>query len=512
MRVQVSPAGRMVRVASPSVMTAARIAAVSSNGLMSISRFLDFVEQTDDLELIPSKDLKAHLTKIADEFVAFRDRLSKIDALLPFQEEGVSFLWRNRGALLTDEQGLGKTIQGLCAIEPGRQALVICPAFMREVWYDECVKWRPDLSPFIVEGKLIRDVPEPNEVWIASYESLPVDVHKLATLYPGTVLIADEAQMLRNYTAIRTRTFRSLARIVKKSGYVWLFTGTPIINEPSDLWSLLQAAAITDVYNGRSEFERLWGAYRSVQGVCWGRPKPEAIERVRPHYLRRNRLEVLPQLPGKIYTDIRVPVKPSREEQRELAETLRLHEVDFERGDFEKLRSTNVSTSRRILSLLKLPTALSFVQRIDRPIVVFSCFRETTEAFRKLRGWKVINGEEQPSRRKAFVDELQRGELSGLACTIQTAGIGFTMTKSHDALFIDEAFTPAENDQAEDRLCRIGQNDVVQITKLVADHPIDRRVHQILKVKRELSAPMKWTNSHSSFPLERLRVFIDQMP
>lgn len=512
MRVTASPAGRMVRVSSSSVSTMSFITEkYGPSGLLTISEFLDFIDHTEGLEITPSHDLKSHFQKLISSAESLFNKTNTRHSLLPFQEEGVQFLWKNKGAILTDEQGLGKTIQLLSAIEPGRQALVICPAFMREVWYDECVKWRPDLKPFIVEGKLVNEVPEPNEVWIASYESLPVDVHKLHTFFPGTHLISDEAQMLRNYTARRTQVFRSLARLVKKSGYVWLATGTPIINDPSDLWSLLQAAGIT-AYNGRDQFEKLWGAYRSVNGICWGQPKPEAFDRVRPHYLRRNRLEVMPQLPGKIYTDIRVPIKASKDDLELLQSVLSQHELEISKGDLDKLRSTNVSSARRVLSLLKLPAALSFVSKIDRPVVVFSCFKDTTEAFRKLKGWKVINGDESVKSRKTYVDQFQAGGLVGLACTIATAGLGFTMTKSHDALFIDQAWTPAENEQAEDRVCRIGQNEVVQITRLIADHQLDKRVHQVLAVKSKLSQPMKWGNSHPLFPLERLRDLVRELP
>lgn len=507
MRITVYPAGRsMVRVESPRVVDMTYVLTYGKGGYMSIERFLDFVEKFEP-EITPSKDLREHFLAILKAEDSLDPHLGQLESLMPFQQQGVAFLWRNRGALLTDEQGLGKTIQALSAIEPNRQALVICPAFLRLTWYAECRRWRKDLTPAIVEGKLDA-VPEPNHVLIASYESLPLDAHKIGTFFPGTVLVADEAQMVRNYSAERTRLFRSLARVVRQSGFVWLLTGTPVVNEPDDLWSLLQACGIAnEVYGNRDMFDKLWGGYRTVQGICWGKPKQEAMNRVQPHYLRRNRLEVLPELPGKIYSDLVIDVAPTIRDKM-LLDAADQEVAEFKLDDLSKIRSTNVSTARRALSKLKLPTALARAKVATDPLVVFTCFKETARAFEKLKDWKVIDGDEPMRRRQSIVEALQRGELRGVACTIATAGLGFTMTASHDALFVDETFSYAENAQAEDRLCRIGQDKVVQITRIVANHQLDKRVHQILAVKRKHAQPMMWGNAYMRPSVDRLREFM----
>jgi SNF2 family DNA or RNA helicase len=91
-------------------------------------------------------------------------------------------------------------------------------------------------------------------------------------------------------------------------------------------------------------------------------------------------------------------------------------------------------------------------------------------------------------RRDEAIDAFQAGKLRGIACTIQAGGVGITLTKAHHAVFIDRTFVPGDNLQAEDRVCRIGQDRGVIISDIVCDHPIDRRVHELLRKKEKLIA------------------------
>ena len=76
--------------------------------------------------------------------------------------------------------------------------------------------------------------------------------------------------------------------------------------------------------------------------------------------------------------------------------------------------------------------------------------------------------------------------VRGIAGTVGAMGVGVTLTRAAHAVFVDRPWTPAEEDQAEDRICRIGQERPVMITRLIADHPVDRRVQSVLDKKRRL--------------------------
>src|SRR5262245_5578154 len=115
------------------------------------------------------------------------------------------------------------------------------------------------------------------------------------------------------------------------------------------------------------------------------------------------------------------------------------------------------------------------------PLVVFSAHREPIEALAARGGWGVITGGTEPRRRQEVVDAFQAGRLKGVGRTIQAGGTGLTLTRASTALFVDLDWTPANNLQAEDRVCRIGQRaGHVRIIRMVSDHPLDRRVLRVL--------------------------------
>jgi len=88
--------------------------------------------------------------------------------------------------------------------------------------------------------------------------------------------------------------------------------------------------------------------------------------------------------------------------------------------------------------------------------------------------------------RTSIEESFQRGELLGIAATIQAGGVAITLTRSHHALFTDLEWTPALNAQAEDRICRIGQTNGCIITRLQANHVLDERINELLSQKQTL--------------------------
>ncbi len=85
---------------------------------------------------------------------------------------------------------------------------------------------------------------------------------------------------------------------------------------------------------------------------------------------------------------------------------------------------------------------------------------------------------------------FQAGELKGVAATLTAGGFGLTLTRARYALFVDKWWNDAVNDQARHRIHRIGQTEVQLVTELVADHDLDARVAQILRMKAGWSKPV----------------------
>jgi SNF2 family DNA or RNA helicase len=121
------------------------------------------------------------------------------------------------------------------------------------------------------------------------------------------------------------------------------------------------------------------------------------------------------------------------------------------------------------------------------PLVVFSAHVKPFDVLRGRPGWAIIDGSTPAQDRQSIVESFQNGLINGVACTIQAGGVGITLTRAWKALFVDQDWVPANNWQAEDRICRIGQtNDKVEIVRFVSNHPIDRRLMELLSNKAEL--------------------------
>lgn len=483
-----------------------------------------------------------------------QDRASKIDEVLraknmslyPFQRLGVQWLATRYGALLADEQGLGKTIQAITAVPAGVPVLVVAPAVAKGVWTREVARWRPHLKVSMLAGRDSFRWPERGEMVVTNYDILPEihqvpcdgklpakpcvscgtavnhlgikvkalpgthepgctgflereecpGCHKLLDLpLPETVVLYDEAQALKSGKARRTKRGRALSSAVRrKSGRAWLLTGTPMMNDPKELWSVYKAAGLAEeAFGDWSTFIQLFnGKALFFGGYEWGSPKAEVVERIRRVSLRRKREEVLPDLPVKTHREIVVDV-----DRKALAECDRFLE---EHGGIERvlglieaagIRFETMSRVRQALSMAKTPALLAMVKiheenNPDSPLVVFSAHRFPVDQLAKRAGWRVITGDTPAAERTLIEDAFQAGKLKGVACTIKAGGVAITLTRSHYAIYVDREFTPAWNAQSEDRICRIGQTRGCMIDILVANHQLDQRVSELLTRKQTL--------------------------
>lgn len=428
--------------------------------------------------------------------------------LFPFQRDGVAFLAGQSNAGLFDEMGLGKTVQALMAIPNiGKlctPTIVVSPASVKGIWQKEITKWRPDIkNVYIVSGREGFFPPSPGEVVICNYAILPDAedcMHLEEELYPGTILIGDEIHKAKNSKANRTKSFRRLRRLVNdNAGSVWGLTGTPLLNNGGELREVCKSIGIfTRAYRDEKAFDMLFenknpDRYSTKHIPDFYAPFPEVAKRLSLVSLRRERKEVLPQLPSKLYREIQAD-PPDGEAARicdealgdELVlEALRILE---EGGESSFGGMGALMEARKCLAICKIPALLELVDEYEdneTPLVVFSAHRMPIDILKKREGWIVITGSTNPMKRAQIETDFQAGKYKGIAGTIRAMSEGLTLTYAHHAAFVDLDWTPAQNNQAEDRVCRIGQDRGVNIIRLVADHDLDRMITDLLVRKAE---------------------------
>jgi hypothetical protein len=482
------------------------------------------------LDMLP--ELSAALQAKAADFKAgvteAEGRLDEADALLrgrglflfPFQREGVRWLTNRWGALLADQMGLGKTVQALLAIPKKSPVIIVAPAVAKGVWKREAAKWRPDLKIEVLSGRGSFRWPQAGEVIVINYDILPAEL--VGNCACGTVLIADEAHAVKNSKALRTTRFRNMSELVRKNqGKVWLLTATPLLNRPQEIWSVLQAADIArEAFGSWDNFCVAFNGWRGDYGYEWGTPDEALVTKhLRKVSLRRMRIDVLPELPVKTYRQVSVSIdakavkacdkamnilraqSPSLWDriisdedpfEADLPEPLALESIEDARAKIARMDGTSFtefSRAREMLARAKIPALLEMVsdyEEQEEPVVVFSAHLAAVDLLATREGWAKITGEIPAEERSRIEEDFQNGKLKGIAATIKAGGVAITLTKACHAIFLDQEFTPALNEQAEDRVCRIGQSRGVVITQIVAEHPLDARIFTLLASKQAM--------------------------
>lgn len=435
-------------------------------------------------------------------FVCF---VPKVDRVASVEPDGVARVYdvvcedphRNFVANGIVIHNCGKTLQVLAAVPEGVRMIVVCPAAVKAVWAREAARFRPELDVSVCKGRGSFRWPEPGEIVILNFELLPEIVPEGCPR--DLVLVSDESHAFKSFKAIRTQRFRALGKAVReRGGKTWLLTGTPLTNRPPDLWGVLQAAGLAEATFGSWPFfAECFGGYQqyvtATQKVwVWGTPRSEEVAgRLRAVSLRRHKADVLTDLPAKRYevlteTELRARDRKALDRVWAEIEAAGLG-ADEETGKKKLPAFERMSEARAIIARAKLPLLDAIVEAHEdaqEPLVVFSAHKAPVEEIGRRPGWGLLTGDVSAEERAVLVNDFQIGKLKGLACTIQAAGVGLTMTAASHVVFVDLDWTPALNAQAEDRLHRIGQTQPVLVTVLSIDHPLEARIIELCTWKK----------------------------
>lgn len=430
--------------------------------------------------------------------------------LAPFQEKGVEFLLSHTRAILGDEMGLGKTAQALTALSRLNKfpALIVAPAALKWSWAEEIEKWGLPLKAQVVHGAKsarISQFSTSADVYIVNYELARIHRDILANMR-FSVVILDEAHKVKNRKA---KTTKAIQKITRNSKYIWLLTGTPIINRASELYSLLN---ILD----RKRFSSYWrfvGRYCIVfnNGFGWSvaditdenDSRVKELRHVLSEFLlRRTREEVAPQMPPKTITQVFVELSASR---RKIYEQMKEKMFANIAPDTSVFAPTVVSQLMRLRQIAidetlvnpdcdvplkgaKVDAALEIIQNTGESVVVFSNFSRVIKRFAKNLeelGIPVVifTGEVSSARRREAVADFMQGKARVFLATLGAGGQGLNLDKATIAVFLDKSYSPALNSQAQDRIYRLSQKHPVTIYEIIAKDTIEEKIEKLLKHK-----------------------------
>lgn len=360
----------------------------------------------------------------------------------------------------------------------------------------------------------------------------------------GAVLIGDEIHRVKNRKALQTMRWNALRDLfISVDGSVWGVSGTPMFNRPFDLMGVLSGLNLfNEAFGSFNNFVDLMGGSRGRYGYEWsGYIDPKAADCMKRVMLRREGKDVLDMLPDIRYRDIEVecgaelqkalddiaadiakngnPLKIVEKELEEvkaimkplMAALSQFDDENFKKQAMERIVSIQgrvdgivrealnsvvnsmdfetLTLVRRMLAKATGEAAMDLIEDYEEQgeaPVVFSCFREPIEALGKRKGWVTITGSKSAIERAEAVERHQGGQTAGIALTVGAGREGLTLTRSNNLIQIDLSWNPSDNSQAVFRVNRIGQTRPVLVTRLVVNHPLVQRIHELLSWKERM--------------------------
>jgi SNF2 family DNA or RNA helicase len=450
--------------------------------------------------------------------------------LRPYQQRGLawlSFLGElGLGAVLADDMGLGKTVQLLALIAaapPGnRPTLLVCPMSLVGNWQREAQRFTPELRVHVHHGaerltgdELTAALADADLV-ITTYGIANRDRDALSRVQWVRV-VCDEAQAIKNRDTAQARAVRALPAAARIA-----LTGTPVENQLSELWSIMDFAN-PGLLGAAKKFRERFAVPVERHG------DPEAAEQLRritqPFVLRRLKTDksIISDLPEK--QEIKVWCNLTQEQATLYQATVTdmLSRIDEASDDITR-RGLVLATMAKLKQVCNHPAhlladgsrlpgrsgKLARLEEICEEVAADGdkalCFTQYAEWGRMLQPYLAarigctvlfLHGGTTKKQRDAMVSRFQEADEPVIfLLSLKAGGTGLNLTAANHVIHVDRWWNPAVEDQATDRAFRIGQRRDVQVRKFVCVGTLEERIDVMIEQKRALAEQIVGTGEN----------------
>ena len=456
--------------------------------------------------------------KLVNDSKIYKTPKSLTGELRPYQKIGYSWLIQNMkyqfGCILADDMGLGKTIQVLSAILyfkehnklEHKSSLIIVPPTLISNWENEINKFTPELSYYIYHGSNRTFPLENYDIILTSYGVIRLDLD-LFLDEEWLLCVIDEAQNIKNPNTEQTKAIKSVKATTKIA-----LTGTPIENGLMDYWSIF------DFVN--KGYLSTMNDFKQQYVVPIEKLEDEKVLKnlktiAKPFVLRRLKSDedIKKELPEKFVNDIYCTLS---KKQIKLYNAV-LNEIFFDienakgiqrKGIILKILTALKQTCNHPAQFLhiknpkikesgKMELMVDILENIlnaDEKVIIFTQYVEMGKLIQKLISKKFkqdvlfLHGSQTLKEKTEVIDNFQEDEdYKILVATLKTGGTGLNLTAARNVIHYDLWWNPAVENQATDRVHRIGQDKDVMVYRLITKGTLEETIDAIIKNKIDLA-------------------------
>lgn len=474
----------------------------------------DKANQAQYLDIQRSAQFQAKI----DQFYSSKNKSyplpSPYDKILrDYQKEGVQWLSMMRDSgfngILADDMGLGKTLQVIALLDSkvsGKTSIVICPASLIYNWEDEIHRFSKTLKCKCICGNVKQRAQgiasySQYDVLLTSYDYIrrDIELYEAMTFY---YVILDEAQYIKNQ---KTRNALCVKKL--KAEHKLALTGTPIENSLAELWSIFDFLMPDYLFN----YHYFQAHYESEIVKNHNEEVQQKLKKlVAPFVLRRNKKEVLRELPDKIEQNYIIDFS---EEENKLY-VAHLAQVNRELSQMVNMQSTDKITILAMLTKLrqlcceprlvfenihepssKLKACIHLIQTLKenkQKVLLFSSFTSmleliADELYKEGISYYILTGATNKEERRELVERFQNDSTTVFLISLKAGGTGLNLTSAEAVIHYDPWWNQSAQNQATDRAYRIGQRKKVQVFKLVMKNSIEEKIQKLQLMKKELA-------------------------
>lgn len=448
---------------------------------------------------------------------------SLVGSLRPYQEKGLAWLSFLRtygfGSCLADDMGLGKTIQALAFLlrekEEGRlkgPALLVCPTSVAGNWIKEVERFAPSLRVMMHHGTGRTKNPDAffaevqNSDLVVSTYALARKDAELFSKHRWSGLILDEAQNIKNPESLQSKAVRTF-----KGNFRMALTGTPVENRLSELWSIMDF--LNPGYLGdANEFHTRFSV--PIERFQDQRTAALLKKMAQPFILRRLKTDpkIISDLPEKM--EMKVFCTLTREQATLYRAVVKDMMEQIETADGISRRGLVLAALTKLKQVLNHPAhflkdgsaldgrsgkldrvteMLEEALSEDDSALVFTQYREMGELLKNhfekklLQPTLFFHGELAKGKRDEMVEQFQSAQKRIMVLTLKAGGVGINLTRANHVFHFDRWWNPAVENQATDRVFRIGQLKKVQVHKLLCMGTLEEKIDTMIESKKKLT-------------------------